>query len=203
MKKNFRAIIAFVLALMLALPATGLAAGGFDPPGQSSTTTNGTEGRQVIPLYGYIGPDTIIVDPDPTDPEVKPETEIYVELPVKILFAAFEGNNGAITSPDYTITNLSTANNVRVEIADFAQKGGSDLGGQLQLDLVERSGGTLVSGVFPASYPPTKVFAENLSKNNGGSDNVLEFGVGGSWSGDFVGERNPSFAMTLLFSVVE
>lgn len=201
-RKLTRALLAALSILML-LPSAALAAGSFDPPAQQSVSSNGTDGKEVIPVYGYIGKDTSIVDPDPTDPEKPIETEIYVEVPVKILFAAFESDAGAVTSPDYTISNLSTVSDIKVEIESFSQRNAVDLGGRLSLSLDDYAGSEIVPGVFPAAYPPAKPFAAALPKKTGGSSaNILPFRVGGSWSGGFNAELHPVFDMVLKFTAL-
>lgn len=204
--KKIRIITLLVLCVALLIPATGLAAEsrGFDPADPANTTTNGEDGKEIIPVYGYIGKDTTIVDPEPENPEVPPETEIYVEVPVKVMFAAFESDAGSVSSPNYTITNLSTANDVKVEIENFAQRANPavDLDGKLSLKLTDHAGADLVTSVFPADYSSTKLLAGNLPKKADGSDaNKLGFAIGGIWSGAFDSELHPAFDMTLKFSV--
>ncbi|MDL2237501.1 hypothetical protein LJC56_06695 [Christensenellaceae bacterium OttesenSCG-928-K19] len=203
MKKTMRLVAVLALCVALLVPATGLAA-GFEPESPANTTTNGADGKEVIPVYGYIGQDTTIVDPDPEKPEVPPETEIYIEVPVKVLFAAFESDAGAISSPDYTITNLSTANDVKVEVESFVQRAtpAVDLNGNLSLKLVDSKGADIVGGLFPGAYESAKLLAENLPKKADGSDaNRLGFAIGGTWNGGFASELHPAFDMTLKFSV--
>lgn len=204
MKRKLRIAVLLVVCVALLVPATSLAAGGFDPPEPSYTTTNGADGKEVIPVYGYIGKDTGITDPDPENPEVKPETEIYVEVPVKIMFAAFEGDAGAISSPDYAITNLSTANDVKVEIESFTQRdaANTNLNGGLALTLVDEDGTDIVPDLFPADYTSAKLLKDVLSKKaDGSAANVLGFALGGTWTGAFDAELHPEFDMTLKFSV--
>lgn len=203
MKKGFRLIALLTLGVMMIASATGAAeSGGFEPPPSYTTTTDGTK---VIPVYGYIGKDTNIVDPEPENPEVPPETEIYVEVPIKMMFAAFEGNGGAVSSPNYAIKNLSTANAIKVEVEDFSQKNAAeaDLEGKLTLSLTDYAGTDIVPGVFPADYSSAKLFKDALSKNTGSADNVLEFKLGGNWNGEFTKQINPEFDMTLRFSAVK
>lgn len=184
MKKFLIIAMVFMLAL---IPVSALAASGQD----------------VIPVYGYIGEDTEIVDPDPTDPTIPPEKEIYVEAPIKVLFAAFESDNGAITSAVYAITNLSTVNNVKVELKNFVQRNNPAVGleGKLTLDLVDKDGATLVEGIFPADYITAKLVKETLlKKTEGSTDNTLPFAFGGMWTGTYSDELNPVFDMTLQFT---
>ena len=184
---------------------TAAKAGTFDPADQTSTSTNGAAGKEVIPFYGYIGKDTQIVDPDPENPIIPPETEIYVEVPVKVMFAAFESDAGAVSSPDYTIANLSSVNDVKVEIADFVQTSapGQGVEDNLSLKLTDNSGTSIVDGLFPGSYSSPKTLKAMLPKKTGDSgDNVIGFKIGGTWTGGFDKEIQPSFDMTLKFSVL-
>ena len=204
MKKITRTLI-LTLAIILALvPFTGFAQGGeFEPEDPENTTTNGTDGKEIIPVYGYIGKDTNIVDPDPGEPGVAPETEIYIEAPIKILFASFESDAGAITSPKYAITNLSTVNDVKVEVKSFLQReDGVELSGRLALNLVDHDGGELLSGLFPADYTQPKLLKNVLPKRvEGSTDHVLPFAIGGRWNGAFAKELHPVFDLTLQFTV--
>lgn len=204
MKRKFRFVTLLALCVALIVPTTAALAAGFEPADPSYTTTNGADGKEVIPVYGYIGQDTEIIDPDPEEPEIPPETQVYVEVPVKVLFAAFESDKGAITSPDYTLTNLSTVNDIQVEIANFRQKDAADLAGKLTLDITDHAGAELVAGVFPAEYSSAKLLKDKLSKKvDGSTDNQLGFKIGGVWSGTFNSELHPSFEMTLQFSVAQ
>lgn len=202
MKKRI-AVILLAAAVLIQLPEFhSQAAGSFTPPDPSYNESNGVDGKNVIPFYGYIGEDTNIVDPDPTDPEVKPETQIYVEVPVKVAFAAFKSDGGTITSPEYQISNLSTNNAVKVEVENFVQTDPSDLEGKLSLNLLTLEGSDLLDGLFPASYPPAKVLKDTLAKKSEGStDNTIDFKIGGNWSGGFNKQIEPAFDMTLKFTV--
>lgn len=198
MKTKLKRVVLLVLCVALLAPATSLAAGSFDPAEPSYQTASG---KETIPIYGYIGKDTNIVDPDPEDPGVKPETEIYVEVPVKIMFAAFESDGGAISSPDYTIKNLSTVNDVKVEIEKFEQRNPVDLKGALSLKIVDEHAGDLVPDLFPSDYTSAKLLKALLPKQAAGSnENVLAFALGGTWTGPFDSELHPEFDMTVRFS---
>ena len=189
MKKSKMAIL---LCLALTVSNAVLATGNSD----ITINTNGTE---TIPIYGYLGAEADIIDPDP-------ELEIYVEVPVQIMFAAFESNSGKVTSPKFAITNLSAANDIRVEIDDFAQRPypDVDLDGKLSLRLTDYNGEDIVADLFPAEYNEGKLLAANLSKQiDGFSDNKLEFMLGGTWGGSFSDELKPVFDITIKFSAVE
>ncbi|MDL2220798.1 hypothetical protein LJC55_03935 [Eubacteriales bacterium OttesenSCG-928-N14] len=199
MKQIIKVMAMGLVAAFLLLPTGALAA-----QAEPTTTESGGQGEEVIPVYGYIGEDGEIVDPDPTDPTIPPEKQLYVEVPVKVMFAAFESGNGAITSPDYSITNLSSVNDVKVELKDFSQRQtGANLDGLLTLDLTGKDGQQLLGGIFPADYSTAKTLAERLAKkSNGSTDNVLQFAFGGNWSGTFGEDINPVFDMTLQFTVL-
>ncbi|MDL2224827.1 hypothetical protein LJC20_01250 [Eubacteriales bacterium OttesenSCG-928-M02] len=195
MKKVFKKSIMALMAFILLVPTTGFAAG------EGGTGV----GEETIPVYGYIGEDSEIIDPDPTDPTIPPEKEVYVEVPIKMLFAAFEGDGGAVTAPNYTITNLSTANDVKVSVKNFAQRNGLevDLDGKLQLDITDETGSPRISGAFPADYTQPKVLAETLSKKTeSGTGHILPFSIGGTWSGAFTKDIRPVFDLTLEFTVI-
>ncbi|MDR1272853.1 MAG: hypothetical protein LBK04_07700 [Clostridiales Family XIII bacterium] len=69
-----------------------------------------------IPVYGYLGED-VNIDPGTGDdePDVKPY-EVNVSVPTKFIWAAFETDDGAISSPVYHIRN-----NARVEGNDHSR----------------------------------------------------------------------------------
>ena len=92
-----------------------------------------------IPVYGYVGEDAVITDPDSNDPETPPEeldVDINVSVPVKILWAAFESDGGAVTSPNYRIKNNGDAN-LKVTVVNFASTGtdNNDIDKYLTLNL--------------------------------------------------------------------
>ena len=156
-------------------------------------------GENVIPVLGYVSPDTHVVTPPG-------EGEIYVEVPVKILFAAFESGAGMVSSPKYTISNLSQVSDLKVEIGSFVQsnEGEVPLNGQLDLQLVSPGEGTLVADLFPDNYSSAKLLCERLPKMvDGQQGHQLELMVGGQWSGGFDVELQPAFEMTVLFSIAE
>ncbi len=115
---------------------------GFNPPGQQDddvifdSSTQSSETAD-IPVYGYVGPDAVLIDPDPTDPDEKPKPtdpddvkyQINVSVPVKILWAVFESDVntstgiGEVTSPDYYIRNNSDELAVSITATSFAAKG--------------------------------------------------------------------------------
>jgi len=190
-KKSIWASV-LVVCMMLSLFTAVLAE---DTPEPTDKTT--TAGMEVIPVHGYVGAHTDVVPPS---------AEIYVEVPVKILFAAFDSDDGAVTSPRFKITNLSSKTDIAVEIEDFEQRYDSDaiLNDRLSLKLVTLDNEDLVSELFPSSYASAKLMTANLSKFvEGSGGNVLDFMVGGTWSGGFDEEIKPMFDMTVKFSEAE
>jgi hypothetical protein len=88
-----------------------------------------------IPIYGYVGPDALITDPDPDskDPDKPPIVSldaISVSVPVKLIWAAFEGNTQVpkptppvdIESANYYIKNIHATNRVKVTLVDVTAK---------------------------------------------------------------------------------
>ena len=188
-KRNAIAII-MALCMILSVPHVVYA----NTP-EYDTTENISE---IIPIFGFVGLFESINPPD--DPE------IYVEIPIEILFAAFNTDNGEVTSPRYTIKNLSTTDDVKVEIQNFEQRDIPyvQLDGKLSLDFVNYDKQTIVDGVFPANYSSPKTFKSNLSRFiDGTEDSTIEFMIGGTWTGEFDTELQPVFDMTLKFSRAE
>ena len=191
--KIFAVACAAALALSIITPT--VFAEETEPESSVKTTTESVE---VIPVHGYIGSDTSI--------ETPPDSEIYVEIPVKILFAAFEKDGGNVTSPKYTIKNLSEISDIKVEVENFEQVSDPavDLDGKLSLKLVSLVNEDIVPGLFPADYPPAKLLTEKLPKYvEASADNKIDFLIGGEWQGEFDSKLYPVFDMTLKFSVAE
>ncbi len=139
---KMKKLLTFTLAAtMVAGTSLTVAAGapGFNPPGQEdrSVIFDSDEKKSddaKIPVYGYVGPDAILIDPNPTEPDSRPEpidpdeieTQINVSVPVKILWAVFDSDVdkttwiGEVTSPDYYIRNNSEQMVVEVTAKSFA-----------------------------------------------------------------------------------
>ena len=189
--KNKTAI--FILTLCTALLSLSNATLA-DEESNSLITNNNIE---IIPVNGYIGPETDVIIS---------ASEIYVEVPAKILFAAFENDGGTITSPIFKITNLSTTNDIKVEIQNFQQRNEPDISleGNLSLNLLNDSNENLISDLFPFSYSTEKLLCERLPKYEEESDrNRLAFTIGGIWSGAFDNKLYPQFDITIKFSTIE
>ena len=195
-RKRFAIVLALCAALLV--PQAVYAGEAVLPPDYMETNAE----VEVIPVNGYIGRDTETIIPD----EDGQSAVIYVELPVCVVFAAFESGGGLVSSPQYTITNLSEENDLRISLEGFAQTnaGTVPLNGGLRLDMLSHEGEALAAGVFPADYAEEKPLCERLpQKTEGSEDNQFGFKLGGSWSGGFAADIQPSFEMTLRFSIVE
>ena len=199
MKKK---ILATALALCMVL-SIFTATAAAEEPASADNSKISENSIEIIPVYGHIGSNADIISPDPDDPDPLPEAEIYVEVPIRILFAAFDADEGAITSPKYTITNLSETTNIKVEIENFTQQNdtAAPLENQLSLTLVSHENTNLLPELFPADYQSAKLVSANLSKVVEDSDsNILRFMIAGTWSGSFDKEIKPTFDMTVKFS---
>ena len=190
MKKKTIAI-ALTIALAFTLSIGALA-------GENDYIATGA--LEVIPVLGYLGPDSEIVVPEPVP-------EIYVELPVKIMFAGFEADAGIIRAPVFAITNLSAKNDVKVEIAQFEQRTDPivDLDGKLYLKLVDTLGEDLMTDLFPGDYSVNHPFIESLPRfveDSETQNNRFEFTLSGFWSGAFDAELQPAFDMVIKLSAI-
>ena len=189
-------LFATVLALCLTLSIPSIAAEESNPnPNYIESSVE----ELIIPVTGYLGPDSHVIVPEP-------KTEIYVEVPVEIFFAAFESGAGIVTSPKYTISNLSDTSDLKIEIENFSQKNESNasLNGQLTLKLITHENEDLLTGIFPSDYQSKKLLCARLPKAiEGLDDNKLGFMIGGTWGGGFDEEIRLEFDITLKFSIVE
>ena len=192
--------IAILLTLTLVM-ATWVFAAEEEPEQELSEQTV-TEETGIVPVHGYLGTDATVIVPEPEESA----TEIYVEMPMRLLFAAFERDGGVVSSPTYVITNLSAANDVRVELESFVQRNEAEvpLEGQLSLKLVTEEGEDLVTGLFPSEGLLNEALAERLARQGEETeDSQLLFMVGGTWDGPLDRELQPVFDMTLRFTGVE
>ena len=197
MKKKLLAVT-LAFGMMLLVPHSALA----EEANQNQSYLGTSAEEEVIPVHGYLGPDSHVVDPGGDEEE----TEIYVEIPTKVVFAAFESDAGEVVSPRYTITNLSAISDLKIEIESFTQKNESNasLNGQLTLKILTHEGNTLLADLFPAEYPARKLLCERLPKAvDGSQENKLGFMLGGNWSGNFKQEIQPIFDMVVKFSIAK
>ena len=197
MKKN---LIAVALVLCVATIGFGAALANEEPEPSDKTTESSSE---IIPIHGYVGPFSEVVTPDPDPDRV---TEIYVSVPVKIIFAAFDIDNGEISSPVYKITNLSKTTDLKIEIESFTQNNDEDapLNGQMNLKLVNQENEDLVAELFPSDYTNKKLMTDMLPKNvDSENHHIFNFMIGGRWDGDFDTKVSPIFDMTIKFSAAQ
>ena len=191
-----RKILASILALciMVSISAVAFAT---EEPDPNPTHRPVTVESDVIPIFGHIGSDSAVIDPEP---------EIYVEVPLRLVFAAFESEAGVISSPRYTITNLSAISDVKIEIESLTQTNDATvpLNDNLSLEFLTHENEVLLPDLFPSDYLSPKLFQENLPKATADSDdNKLYFMLGGFWSGAFDQDLQPSFDMTVKFSIAQ
>jgi len=161
-----------------------------------STAHATSASSETIPVSGYIGANALAITPG----------EIYVEVPVQLVFAAFESDAGIVTSPQYTIKNLSADTDVKVTLESFTQTNAESvlLDDLLSLKLLTPAYEDLLTGIYPQAEPQALVLTERLPKlEEGSTDNELGFCIGGTWHGAFDTEAKPDFEMVLTFTIVK
>jgi hypothetical protein len=220
MKKLLSIILASAMALsMAAFPALAADEKNLPDAGDISyARLRGRDGAKTsemanpeIPVYGYVGPEDTLIDPDPDNPEEPPiVTEVNVSVPVKIIWAAFEPDAGTIVAPNYYIQNHSTVHDLKVKMESFQPRPGGDntsVDQFLVLNLAGKAGGFEASnpissgnGIvasFPINGSTTIDFANTFTK--GGK---WDFTLTGNWSGAFVSTSYvPAYDMVLVFSL--
>ncbi|MGI6004292.1 MAG: hypothetical protein ACOX88_02600 [Christensenellales bacterium] len=198
-----------VVALLTSLSLTALAAPAFVP----ATSTNkdytlsdeDNEPTVTTPVYGYVGPDAIITDPDPEDPDAQPEVEVIatdmeISVPVKLMWAAFASGGGTIVSPSYTIENKSPFA-VDVELTSFTSDTDvpdpvKDAGIVLNLSSLAAAA-TNVPGTSGLTVP---VVVGTLTAATGAAPSKA-FSIGGTYTGSFAAVYQPTYQMVLTFSI--
>lgn len=204
MKKFLMLLLAVIIAASMSGTAfaAGFPDGHPDPENdyQLYEASDDTNTANVIPSWGYIGFDAeIIPDPDPeTPPTVEPEDAseyINVEVPIQTMWAAFEGENGNIVSPSYTITNKDTKATLSVTVESYTQTNAVVVPSGLTLNLTGGLAKTNIVGLSGNTTAATTSFAPG---------NVLTFGFGGSYTGAYSSSAlQPSYDMVLRFAVLE
>jgi hypothetical protein len=247
MKKTLALICTLALLMGVLAPFSAFAAGTFSPGSNTLTQTerdilstgpltldgidNETISSEVIgvededgapvPVYGYVGEDANITDPDPdsedpTKPPVVSPTGINVSVPTKILWAAFASDDGDVTSPTYQIRNNSTAIDLDVSIAAFTPEtdannpanakidkdlvltlNSTDTGelGDTAINIFNKKGST---GSYDAPNPLSHASGTPLEPTSWG------FTIGGHYYGDFGGvAQSPTYKLTLGFAIHE
>jgi hypothetical protein len=229
MKKLLTIAIALIMALSLtAIPAFAA--------GELPTTIDYTEVHGVnptdtvldnvkIPVYGYVGADAKITDPVPgtgTDPTVKPEAvpyQVNVSVPTKIIWAAFESDGGAVTSPTYHIVNNSYTNNLTVTLVSFTKcylgKATTDndfVDPNLTLNITADGSPFTQSSVVAGNGTSAIYFGDStangtaivgtLAKKVNTTTYPWNFKITGTYVGSYATAREPVYTMTLKFAVV-
>jgi hypothetical protein len=156
-----------------------------------------------IPVYGYVGEDAEITDTDPTNPDTPPGTnayEINVSVPVKILWAAFESDAGAVSAPDYHIKNNSRTYDLDVTLSSFLARvsaANEEVDPFLTLNITGTEMATAgVINAGGADYDNDTPFATVLQKNTSWT-----FSLSGMYSGVFTTAYTPSYDMVLEFAI--
>ncbi|MDR1068144.1 MAG: hypothetical protein LBL36_02730 [Clostridiales Family XIII bacterium] len=212
--KKVRLLSSFVLSILLVSLFTVTAfAGTFSPaPAYNdvqSSPASATSKAAPIPVYGYIGEDEDLVDPDPEDPDTPPTVyQVNVSVPVKILWAAFESDGGAITSPTYHVKNNSSTKDLDIELTSFAATGVDNATVDKYVDLAFTPVGTgftaspaLITSGGSATYLTTPT---DLS--------TAELTAGSQWNFNFTGTYTdtplgwdtvyqPSYSLVFTFSI--
>jgi hypothetical protein len=177
-----------------------------------------------VPVYGYVGKDAVITDPDYTDPDKPPvvtqlkESDINVSVPVKILWAAFENGSvspgssaGEVISPEYYIRNNSKTTSLKVQVYRFIPTGGVDVDANTEIDknlklhltsaagspfeLANLVNGNGTNGVYP--YAATEG-AETSGFVPGAQ---WRFGITGVYAGLFTANHQPTYNLQLKFDI--
>ncbi len=201
--KKILALICATTLLFSALATSAFAAGGAimttpanrDVQGDSAQTTT-------IPVFGYVGEDATITDPDTGDPNKPPVVtnyEINVSVPVKIIWAAFQSEAPAITAPNYYLKNNSAGNSLSVTLSSFkarATPANTAVDPKLTLNLT----GTQMSknSVFAAGNGYTGTSAFPLAFAPGAQ---WDFSLSGMYVGTFTTAQSPVYDMVLTFAL--
>ena len=160
------------------------------------------DGKDVtIPVYGYVGEDAVITDPDKDKPHIPPivtPAEINVSVPVKIIWAAFESDKGDVTAPTYHIKNNSTTPdyNLIVTLTSFDAENphANAINSALSLHITGAEMATPnVIGITNA-----KTFEADFS-----AQARWEFSLSGTYDGNFDIAYTPTYSMVLTFALDE
>jgi len=196
MKKLIYAVITTVIVAttMVNVSANSL-------PGQvdQNPDVNTKEPRTEIPVFGYIGQDANITDPEDEDGGLVIDpvtTNMSVSVPVRLVWAAFASDGGEITSPVYTITNNSKFA-VDVKLTRFdnttrEENKKEDMDANIVISLTDlnQSAINVVGMTEPLSLPTP------LSANG-----EKTFQIGGTYTGSFADAYQPTYNMVLEFSI--
>ncbi|MDR3208167.1 MAG: hypothetical protein LBT60_07565 [Oscillospiraceae bacterium] len=210
MKKTLSILLAVVFMAAFAVPSAF--AGSFDDSAQQhddAVTGHDTDSpiTRIIPMYGYVGKDTNLIDPDPDNPDQPPQpadTEINLAVPIKIIWAAFASDEGLVTSPTYTVKNFSTAHKVKISVVKF-EAGFHDpsangvVDSTLVLNLVGSYG--QFGQINLLNVGTYKTAITDIGTDLGSSTN-WNFRIAGTYTGTFATAYQPSYVLTFKFTYV-
>jgi hypothetical protein len=197
MKKVITIAMAFMLIMAFSV-VPSFAAGSFQPPTYEDVQEDSPEDH-TIPVYGYVGEDG---DLDNGQPPTITTHAINVSVPTHIIWAAFEGDKGEVTSPNYYIKNNSKTLDLNVTIKDFTaedSEGNNAVDSALTLTLEGKNG---EFGTSTTLFDKTEVITGNTDKidNTFTANTKWEFTIGGLYdSEDFDTPQQPEYSMVLLF----
>ena len=151
MKKLIAILAVVAIAASLTVPA--FAASISDPTPASKLVQGDSAQETTVPVFGYVGEDADITGTDVPPGIIVEKSQINVSVPVKLIWAAFESDKGAITAPTYTIKNNSEENKVAITMVSFTGTGtdNASVESKLTLNIVGVSNITGVSGVLAST----------------------------------------------------
>lgn len=199
--------MAMAVAMVFSFATTAMAATVFDDPTQIENTdvTNTTDetapAEAEVPVYGYVGRDADITDPDPGDPTKPPVitetgTRISVSVPTKLIWAAFASDGGTVQSPDYTISNNSSILDLDVSLVSFTADTSADntaVDNKLTLNMASTDF-TSISDLLGLSA--TVKLSQKLAKSGS-----LGFELDGTYTGSFATSRTPKYEAVFQFDL--
>lgn len=208
MKKFLVSILA--LAMVLSIGSVTAFAGTL-PTGQGDESVTGSNPTSdTVPVYGYIGEDANITDPNPTSPTTPPTvtptgTAINVTVPTKIIWASF-ASSGTVASPSYYIQNNSTSVDLDVTLVSFTATGTDNtaVDSSLVLNLTGTQmaqAGVMSSGTGYAPATPTAYATTFARATSATTPTTWNFAIGGTYTGSYSAAKNPTYDMILRFSI--
>jgi hypothetical protein len=225
MKKLIATMAAIAMTLTLSAapafaddPFDGVNVDYENNPIMGDTPTDG-EAEGDVPVYGYVGPYAEAIDDNDEDPDTDetdkdtPPKFIYhvnVSVPTKLIWAAFQENDGDVQSPEYHIRNNGTKD-LDVTMVSFEAKedGGNVLPANLAIDkdltLTVVSDDFDEQEVVSAGDPSASYDINNASLGTleQGTANQWNFEFGGNYGGEFGDAKTPEYVMTLKFAVAD
>ena len=125
-----------------------------------------------------------------------------MSVPVKIIWAAFESDAGAISAPNYKIINNSAANDVDVTLTSFSGSSTNTDNAIVDPNLVLNLTGSEMAGNVVTGNGATATYLTiPASKGTLNSRSEWTFSLGGMWSGGFTTAYTPTYEMVLTFEL--